>query len=46
MLSMISLSLGGFGFLVWRSYRKARTGQSFQPEGKVRWAASEEAGER
>ena len=38
MLATIALVLGGFAFLVLRSSRSARrSGERFQPEGKLRW---------
>jgi len=38
MLAMIALVLGGFSFVVWRSFRKsAARGERFAPEGKLRW---------
>ena len=36
MLAMVTLSLGGFGFLVWKSYRRRA---EFTPEGKTRWSS-------
>ena len=41
MLAVVSLIFGGFGLLLWtavrRARRRAREGQAFQPEGKIRW---------
>ena len=41
MLGTMAAVLGGFGFLVWRSYRVARVrgrnGLEFRPAGKLRW---------
>ena len=38
MLATIALVLGGFSFAVWRSFRRsAAKGESFAPEGKLRW---------
>ena len=37
MLATMALVLGSFAFLVLRSYRRGRSGESFRPEGKLRW---------
>ena len=38
MIATIAMVLGSFALLIRRSYRRAReSGQSFQPEGKLRW---------
>lgn len=38
MIGTIVAVLGGFTWMVVRSYRQAqRTGGGFQPEGKLRW---------
>ena len=38
MLATMALVLGGFAFLVVRSYRKAARAESgYRPEGKLRW---------
>jgi hypothetical protein len=37
MLGTIAVVLGGFAFLVLRSYRSARS-EPFRPEGKLRWS--------
>jgi hypothetical protein len=38
MLATMAAVLGGFAFLVLRSYRRSRSsGAAFQPEGKRRW---------
>jgi hypothetical protein len=38
MLGTMALVLGGFAFLVLRSFRRAREGGGYQPEGKLRWS--------
>ena len=38
MLATMAVVLGGFALLVFRSYRSAaRSGQRYEPEGKLRW---------
>lgn len=41
MLAVVVSIFGGFGFLIWSSYRKARTLQSegapLVPAGRIRW---------
>ncbi|MEQ1895350.1 MAG: hypothetical protein ABL998_22655 [Planctomycetota bacterium] len=38
MLGTMALVLGGFAFLVLRSFRRARLEGGYQPEGKLRWS--------
>jgi hypothetical protein len=38
MLGTMALVLGGFAFLVLRSFRRARAAGGYQPEGKLRWS--------
>jgi len=39
MIATIALVLGGFIWLILRSYRRARlSGEPFAPEGKLRWS--------
>ena len=37
MLGTMVLVLGGFAWLVLRSFRQARAAGGYQPEGKLRW---------
>lgn len=43
MIATIALVLGGFAWLILRSYRAAgRAGQDYRPEGKLRWSDTPE----
>ena len=43
MIATIALVLGGFAFIVKRSYRNsARSGTPYRPEGKLRWESEPE----
>jgi hypothetical protein len=38
MIGTMAFVLAGFGFLIRRSYRRARIpGEDYRPEGKLRW---------
>ena len=37
MLCVMGILVGGFYLLVRMSYRSARVGEPYRPEGKVRW---------
>jgi len=37
MLGTMVLVLGGFAFLVLRSFRSAKAAGGYRPEGKLRW---------
>ena len=45
MLSSVTLLFGGAAFLIWNTYRKAKReseqGRSYEPEGRIRWEASD-----
>ena len=49
MIGMVILIFGGFGALVWNSYRSDRrrvaAGEGFAPEGKLRWSGDSRSGE-
>jgi hypothetical protein len=38
MLGTMALVLGGFAFLILRSFRRARLEGGYRPEGKLRWS--------